>query len=43
VLKDAIAQWLAGRYRKHVIAFVTARQCDGGLGAIYVLVKKGKT
>ncbi|MEW6739720.1 MAG: Smr/MutS family protein [Nitrospirota bacterium] len=43
VLKDAIAQWLAGRYRKHVIAFVTARQCDGGLGAIYVMLKKGKT
>lgn len=43
VLKNAIARWLSCRYRKHVMAFVTARQCDGGLGAIYVLVKKGKT
>jgi DNA-nicking Smr family endonuclease len=39
VLKDALIQWLSGRYRKHVIAFVTARQCDGGLGALYILLR----
>ncbi|MFA5353425.1 MAG: Smr/MutS family protein [Thermodesulfovibrionales bacterium] len=41
VLKDAIRQWLTGRYRKHIIAFVSARQCDGGLGAVFVLLKRG--
>lgn len=39
VLKQALVKWLAGRYRKYVAAFVTARQCDGGLGALYVLLK----
>ncbi len=39
VLKDAVIKWLSGRYRKNIIAFVTARQCDGGLGALYVLLK----
>jgi DNA-nicking Smr family endonuclease len=40
VLKDAVARRLAGHYRKQVIAFVSARQCDGGLGALYVLLKR---
>ena len=39
VLKDALISWLSGRYRKNIIAFVTARQCDGGLGALYVLLR----
>lgn len=39
VLKDAVARRLAGHYRNKVIAFVSARQCDGGLGAVYVLLK----
>jgi DNA-nicking Smr family endonuclease len=39
VLKEAVISWLTGRYRKNVIAFVTARQCDGGLGALYVLLR----
>lgn len=38
VLKESVVKWLSGRYRKHVRAFVSARQCDGGLGAIYVLL-----
>ena len=38
VLKDAVARRLVGRYRKKVLAFVSARQCDGGLGALYVLL-----
>ena len=38
VLKDAVVRRLMGKYRKRVIAFVSARQCDGGLGALYVLL-----
>lgn len=43
VLKDAVVRRLSGRYRKYVIAFVSARQCDGGLGALYVLMKWNRT
>jgi DNA-nicking Smr family endonuclease len=39
VLKEALVKWLSSRHRKKIIAFVTARQCDGGLGALYVLFK----
>jgi len=39
-LKDAIVKRLSGHFRKEVIAYVTARQCDGGLGALYVLMRK---
>ncbi len=39
VLKVAVVKWLSRKYRKHVSAFVTARQCDGGLGALYVLLQ----
>ncbi|KWT92700.1 Smr/MutS family protein [Candidatus Magnetominusculus xianensis] len=39
VLKDALIKWLTGRMRKHIKAFATARGCDGGLGAVYVLLK----
>jgi len=39
VLKNALVKWLSGRHRKNIIAFVTARQCDGGLGALYVLLR----
>jgi DNA-nicking Smr family endonuclease len=39
VLKDAVIRRLVGRYRKQVVAFVSARQCDGGLGAMYVLLR----
>ncbi len=39
VLKEAVVEWLTRRHWKKIIAFVTARQCDGGLGAIYVLLK----
>ncbi|MBF0557373.1 MAG: Smr/MutS family protein [Nitrospirae bacterium] len=39
VLKNALISWLTFRFRKDVIAFTSARQCDGGLGAIYVLLK----
>jgi DNA-nicking Smr family endonuclease len=39
VLKGTLIKRLSGHYRKNVIAFVSARQCDGGLGALYVLLK----
>jgi len=39
VLKEALIKWLSLRHRKNVVAFVTARQCDGGLGALYVLLR----
>lgn len=38
VLKEAVVRRLSGRFRKHVIAFVSAPQFDGGLGALYVLL-----
>lgn len=38
VIKAGVLKRLSGHYRKHVIAYVTARQCDGGLGALYVLL-----
>jgi DNA-nicking Smr family endonuclease len=40
VLKNAVVRRLVGRYRKQVLAFVSARQCDGGLGALYVLLRR---
>ncbi len=42
VLKDALRRWLEGKLRKTVAAFVTARDCDGGLGATYILLKSKK-
>lgn len=39
VLKETLIKRLSGKYRKYVVAFVTARQCDGGLGALYILLK----
>ena len=39
VLKDTLIKWLQFRYRKYIAAFVTARQCDGGLGALYILLR----
>ena len=39
-LKDAVVKRLSGHFRNDIIAYVTARQCDGGLGALYVLLRK---
>ena len=39
-LKHAVVKRLSGHFRKDIIAYVTARQCDGGLGALYVLLRK---
>ncbi|GAB4388356.1 MAG: hypothetical protein Kow0025_07150 [Thermodesulfovibrionales bacterium] len=39
VLKEALKKWLHGPYRKRVAAYATARHCDGGLGATYILLR----
>jgi DNA-nicking Smr family endonuclease len=41
VLKRKVVDWLTrGPWRKWVIAFSSARRCDGGAGATYVLLRK---
>jgi len=40
ILKDSIQRWLCSRrIGRHVIAYTSARRCDGGGGAIYVLLR----
>jgi DNA-nicking Smr family endonuclease len=40
VLKFKVYQWLTrGPLRKHIIAMTSARSCDGGAGATYVLMR----
>ncbi len=41
VLRERIPEWLArGPSARRVLAFVTARPCDGGEGALYVLLRR---
>ena len=41
VLKTKVIEWLTrGPWRKWVIAFASARSCDGGAGATYVLLRQ---
>ncbi len=41
VLKSKVHGWLSsGRWRKWVMAFTSARACDGGTGATYVLLRQ---
>jgi DNA-nicking Smr family endonuclease len=41
VLKNAVKRWMAtARFSEHVLAFATARSHDGGLGAVYVLLRR---
>lgn len=41
VLKSKVQDWLTrGPWRKWVIAFSSARSCDGGAGATYVLLRR---
>lgn len=41
VLKNGVIEWLtSGRWRKWVIAYASARACDGGAGATYVLLRR---
>lgn len=39
VLKKAVCKWLERDFRKYVIAYTTAPRQDGGLGAVYVLLR----
>jgi DNA-nicking Smr family endonuclease len=40
VLKENIQRWLSSkRMSRHVIAYTSARVCDGGGGAVYVLLR----
>jgi DNA-nicking Smr family endonuclease len=40
ILKENIQRWLASkRMSRHVIAYTSARVCDGGGGAVYVLLR----
>jgi DNA-nicking Smr family endonuclease len=39
VLKEAVKKWLHGTFRKSVLAYSTAKACDGGLGATYIILK----
>ena len=42
VLKESLKRWMAaGRISREVLAFATARPCDGGAGAVYVLLRRG--
>lgn len=41
VLKESLKLWLArGRIARSVLAFCSARPSDGGVGAVYVLLRK---
>jgi DNA-nicking Smr family endonuclease len=41
VLKERVRVWLTrGRLARQVLCFATARQVDGGAGAVYVLLRK---
>ncbi|MBW1974496.1 MAG: Smr/MutS family protein [Deltaproteobacteria bacterium] len=43
VLKEGLIKWLThGSLRNIVLAFSSARACDGGLGALYVLLRRRK-
>jgi len=41
VLKEELRGWLAsGHFGRQVLAFSSARPCDGGAGALYVLLRR---
>lgn len=41
ILKDRLKDWLTqGEFGRRVLAFSTARPCDGGSGAMYVLLRR---
>jgi DNA-nicking Smr family endonuclease len=41
ILKERVKAWLErGRVARAVLAFATARPCDGGAGAVYVLLRR---
>lgn len=43
VLKERLSSWLShGSIARLVLAFTTARACDGGAGALYVLLRRDR-
>ena len=41
VLKEHVQKWLSSRrMSRHVVAYTSARLCDGGGGALYVLLRR---
>jgi DNA-nicking Smr family endonuclease len=41
VLKGRLTTWLArGQAARRILAFASARACDGGVGAVYVLLRR---
>jgi DNA-nicking Smr family endonuclease len=41
ILKNKVIEWLTrGPWRKWVVAYSSARKCDGGAGATYVLLRR---
>jgi DNA-nicking Smr family endonuclease len=41
ILKESVQAWLSqGRLAKGVLAFSSARPADGGVGAVYVLLRR---
>jgi DNA-nicking Smr family endonuclease len=43
VLKQRVVSWLArGQWARLVMAFANARACDGGAGALYVLLRRDR-
>jgi DNA-nicking Smr family endonuclease len=44
VLKRRVVSWLTrGRWARIVLAFTSARSCDGGAGALYLLLRRDRT
>ncbi|HUI26349.1 MAG TPA: Smr/MutS family protein [Candidatus Kryptonia bacterium] len=43
ILKPRVVSWLAhGQWARFVLAFASARACDGGVGALYVLLRRDR-
>jgi DNA-nicking Smr family endonuclease len=44
VLKNRLTTWLArGQAARRILAFTSARACDGGAGALYVLLRRQRS
>lgn len=39
VLKEALKAWLQSKFRKRILAYSSAKDCDGGLGATYIILR----
>jgi DNA-nicking Smr family endonuclease len=44
VLKRRLIGWLSrSAWARYVLAFASARPCDGGVGALYVLLRRRRS